>query len=159
MDTRTREAVGSRQHSLADVVLELPLTPMQVRHRDVLQLLLHKAQPLLLHCREKRGWAGTCPPGSIAPDSPHSSLAAPWWSSAGRALHEHRPQEGAQPPSFPDSEILAGPLPRSSPLEVIRILQPGGLCEAVTSEGRRRRRRQLPAAISHLEAESRVSTD
>lgn len=59
-------------------------------------------------------------------------------------------QEGAQRPSFPNSEILASPLPRSSPLEVIRILQPGGLCEAVTNEGRRRRRRQLPAAISHL---------
>lgn len=70
--------MGSRQHSLADVVLELPLIPMQVRHRDVLQLLLHKAQPLLLHCGEKRGWAGTCPPSSIAPDSPHSFPAAPW---------------------------------------------------------------------------------
>lgn len=76
-----------------------------------------------------------------------------------QTLRKDRPQECAQCPSFPGCEILAGPLPRSSPLEVIRILQPGGLCKAVTSEGRRRRRRQLPAAISHLEAESRVSTD
>lgn len=91
-----------------------------------------------------------CPPGSIALDSLHSSPAIPRWSSAGRALHKHRPQESAQRSFFPDCEILASPLPRSSPLEVIRILQPGGLCEAMTSEGRRRRRRQLPAAISHL---------
>lgn len=71
------------------------------------------------------------------------------------------PGAASQPPSHPGPEIRvpSSPLPRSSPLEVIRILQPGGLCEAVTSQGRRkRRRRQLPAAISHLEAESRVST-
>lgn len=49
---------GRGRHSLADVVVELPLLAVQVRHRDVLQLLLHEAQPLLLHCNAERARAG-----------------------------------------------------------------------------------------------------
>lgn len=72
------------------------------------------------------------------------------------------PPPGRHPPPAshpgPGSGVPASPLPRSSPLEVIRILQPGGLREAVARQGRRRRRRRLPAAISHLEAEQGGST-
>lgn len=65
-----------RQHSLADVVVERPLLPMQVRHGDVLQLLLHEAQPLLLHCRAKRAWAGHRRLGRPQQRRPHQ-ISAP----------------------------------------------------------------------------------
>lgn len=84
------------------------------------------------------------------------------WPQPGCAAFRHSPprrsRRASWHPALPGSRVLAGPLPRSSPLEVIRILQPGGLCEAAVSQGSRSRRRSwLPAAISHLGAERGVS--
>lgn len=135
---------GRGRHSLADVVVELPLLPVQVRHRDVLQLLLHEAQPLLLHCNAERGRAGTgglrrAPAASPTRPCLGSSPAAPAGAAPTTCLSPRPRERGPGRPLTQVQPLGGNPDPAA-----------GGAVRGCGQAGQEEEEEEEAAAGSHL---------